>query len=259
MFEYRLYIDESGDHSYKHVSEPDKRYLGLTGVLIKKSVYDTVFQLQLEQLKRVFFRYDIDDPPILVRRRIIERKSEFGVLQDQDLNSKWEYGILNYFTGLIPYSQVFTVVIDKEKHRQKYPVQTFNPYDYSLEVLLWRVRGYLNFYSEQADVIAESRGIPEDTQLKEAYLKLRTVGPRNKRYGTAQGYQKAFPAEHLIVKRKDENVAGLQIADLLAAGQKLATIEKEGKPLPRPPGRFTKQLNSIIQPMINEYGQYLLE
>jgi len=116
----------------------------------------------------------------------------------------------------------------------------------------------LHAHNKQADVIAESRGEEEDKQLKEAYLKLRTVGPRNKRFGTAQEYREAFPAEALIVRKKGENVAGLQIADLLAAGQKLEIIEENGKPLPKPLSKFTKQVNSAIAPMINRYGKYLL-
>ena len=38
---WRLYIDESGDHTYKHLDDPDKRYLGVTGVLFDKLRYDT--------------------------------------------------------------------------------------------------------------------------------------------------------------------------------------------------------------------------
>lgn len=257
MFEYRLYIDESGDHSYKHVSELDKRYLGLTGVLINKRVYDIMFQPQLEQLKRVYFFYDIDNPPILVRKKIIQRREVFSVLEDQDLNSKWEESILNYFAGLIPYSQIFTVVIDKEEHFKKYPTETFNPYNYSIEVLLWRVRGYLSYYGKQTDVMAESRGTTEDRKLQGAYDKLRTHGPS--KYGTAQEYQEAFPAEDLIVKRKNQNIAGLQIADLLVHGQTLATIIKAKKPVPVQLSHFTKRLHSVVSPMINPYGQYLLK
>ena len=255
MFEYRLYIDESGDHSYKHVSELDKRYLGLTGILINKRAYDTMFQAQLEQLKQVYFHYDIDAPPILVRREIIDRKGVFIVLRNRELNAKWEYSILNYFASLIPYAQVFTVVVDKEKHIKKFPVDTFDPYKYGLVVLLRRVRGYLKKHG-QADVLAEARGNPLDKQLKTAYRKLHTGGER---YGGAEEYQEVFPAEDIMVKRKDQNVAGIQIADLLVTGQTLETILKHGKPPPHQPSAFTKRLNSVVAPMINKYGQYLLE
>ncbi len=259
MYDYRLYIDESGDHGYKHAGDIINRYLGLTGVLIDKRIYDTIFQSQLEALKRAYFFYDIDRPPILVRQQIRKREGLFSVLEDHNTNSKWEYSLLNYFASLVPYTLTFTVVIDKEEHFKKYPIDTFNPYDYSLEVLLWRVRGYLNIHNKQSDVIAESRGPVEDKQLKEVYCRLRTIGPKNKRYGAAEEYKKVFPAKTLVVKKKYENLAGLQIADLIAAGQKLLTIEENGRPLPRPLSKFTKQINSTIEPMINRYGRYLLK
>ena len=67
----------------------------------------------------------------------------FKVLLDTKIRKEWDYSILGYFTSLQHYAQMFTVVIDKEQHKAKYPDETFDPYHYSLEVLLWRVRGYL--------------------------------------------------------------------------------------------------------------------
>lgn len=147
-------------------------------------------------------------------------------------------------------------MVDKERHINKYPTETFDPYKYGLVVLLRRVRGYLAIHNEQADVLAESRGNPLDEQLKTAYRNLRTLGER---YGKAQEYQEVFPVKDIIVKRKDQNVAGIQIADLLVTGQTLETIIKRGKTPPQAPSAFTKRLNSVVAPMVNKFGQYLLE
>ncbi len=43
MNRYRLYIDESGDHTYKDIGEPARRYLGLTGCFVEGEVYRTQF------------------------------------------------------------------------------------------------------------------------------------------------------------------------------------------------------------------------
>ena len=112
MTDYRLYIDESGDHTYRHVSNLDSRYLGLTGVLIGKTYYDPVVPAAVEALKRQHFYYDPDNPPILVRSRIRWHKGAFGVLQNPARNAKWETDVLT-FLGAIK-AQVFTVVMDKE-------------------------------------------------------------------------------------------------------------------------------------------------
>lgn len=265
MFEYRLYIDESGDHTYQNVDDLPHRYLGLTGIIIHKGAYDAIFQPYLEGLKRVYFcpDNDIDKRVILHRSDIRSFDGAFKVLLDPDIKSKWEQSILNYFTSLKSYANIFTVVMDKKQHLEKYPTETFDPYYYNLEVLLWRVRGYLvasRFIPTQADIIAESRNKTQDERLKEVYRTLRKDGSQNKKWGTAGEYKEAFPAPELWVEKKTANVAGLQIADLVATGLKLEILEREGKPLPvKKIPEFTKKLNLTVDPLINEVGRYLMK
>jgi len=257
MYEWRLYIDESGDHTYKHIDNADVRYLGLTGVLIRKKFYDEHVQPDLEALKRKFFRYDPDNPPILVRSDIIHRKRWFYVLQDRALNDQWEEELLSFISRLGSNTKVFTVVMDKKKHLEDYPHRTFDPYVYSLAVLLNRIRGFLVKRGEHSDIIAESRGRVEDQQIKKAYVDLRTKGSY---FGkTGEYYRMAYPEKELCVRRKNTNVAGLQLADIIAYGQKVQTILKYNRPFPRPLGDFTKRLNDVVDKMVNQYGRYLLQ
>lgn len=256
MAQWRMYIDESGDHTYKHTANLDIRYLGLTGVLIIKDYYDTHIQPELENLKHRIFKYDPDDPPILVRSMIKNRKSWFYVLQDSNLNKQWEDEIINFIQGLKRYMQVFTVVIDKKEHLKSYPVQTFDPYAYSLSVLLNRSRGFLVKKNEEADILVESRGKVEDQQIMKAYVELRATGSF---YGDGAYYKKAYPAKILMLKRKETNIAGLQLADIIAFGQKVQTVLENNRPFTRPLSGFTKRLNKVVSPMVNQYGRYLLE
>ena len=256
MAQWRMYIDESGDHTYKHVDNLDTRYLGLTGVLILKDYYDECVRSELEELKRRIFKYDPDDPPILVRSMIKNRKRWFYVLQDEALNEQWEEELVNFIQGLKRYMQVFTVVIDKKEHQNNYPVQTFDPYAYSLSVLLNRSRGFLRKMHGKADILVESRGKVEDQQIMNAYVGLRTTGSL---YGKADDYKKVYLAETLVLKRKETNIAGLQLADLIAFGQKIQTVLENNRPFTRPLSRFTKRLNDAVDPMVNQYGRYLLE
>ena len=251
----RLYIDESGDHTYKHLYDLDKRYLGVTGVLFDKRRYDEEAQPTLEGIKRRIFRYDPDNPPILTRNHIKNRKHWFYVLQSPDLNRRWENEILSFLESLTPYTQVFTVVIDKKTHLESYPQRTFDPYVYCLEVLLNRTRGYMNSNGGQADVVAESRGKTEDDRIVRAYRSLLANGSR---YADGEQYRERFPSERLNIKRKDQNIAGLQIADMLAYGQKMLTIQSNGKPIPRPMSDFTQRVNNSIERMVNQYGRCML-
>jgi hypothetical protein len=260
---WRLYIDESGHHSYNKVDDLDKRYLGITGVLIKRDKYDAEAKPNLEQLKRSIFRYDPDDPPILVRSLIRGRKSWFYVLQDQSLNAKWEHGLLSYLGSLKDYTYIYTVVMDKQKHKAEYPFQTYDSYVYSLSVLLNRVRGLFQQIlkgGQHVDVLAESRGRREDEQIQLAYETLLTKGPNRPQFGTAEEYRAVFPHPKLLIGKKYQNIAGLQIADVVANEQKLLTIKEDGKTLPSPIKPFGQQINKAIAPMvIPRYGRYMLE
>jgi len=257
--QWRLYIDESGDHTYKRLSDIAFRYLGLTGVLIRKQGYDVCVRSALEQLKRTIFKYDPDDPPILVRSLIRGRKRWFYVLQDANLNARWEQGLLTFLSSLVGQAQIFTVVIDKAAHKTQYPTQTFDAYDYALVVLLNRIRGFLNLKKEHAEVMAESRGGVEDKQLQQAYNLLLTRGPSYVPYGTAAEYRAVYPNPELMIRKKNQNIAGLQVADVVAHGQKLLTIQENNRPMPGQIGRFDNLVNQTIQSMINPYGRNWLQ
>lgn len=255
MYEYRLYIDESGDHGYKHADQIENRYLGLTGLLVNKPCYDDWFKPNLEQVKKAYFEYDPDKPPVLVCNWIKGRKGCFGVLQDSSNNEKWEGSILNYFSSLLYHCQLFTVVVDKQEHRNRFPNDPFDPYTYAFKVLLRRVRGYLCRNSQEADIIPEARGSTEDNKLRQAYNELKIKGDR---WGKPEEYNRCFPSNSLFFGHKSHNIAGLQVVDLLAYGQKLETIAKRGGIIPTKISTFTKRVNEAVYPMVNPYGQYLL-
>lgn len=255
MRPYRLFIDESGDHTYDSSASLDMRYLGLTGVLIRKNHYDDQVQRQLEDMKRNFFHYDPDDPPILVRSQIKSRKGPFYVLQDKQKSDEWEDAVLAFLNTLVPYTHVFTVVIDKLEQKKRYGVRTFDPYAFSLAVLLNRVRGWLKLNVTTSDVMAESRGQREDSQIQRAYQSLLIHGAQ---FGNGDYYRVAYPEDKLKMRRKDQNVAGLQLADLLAYGQKWLTVIEAKRPFPRPLTSFTTRINTAVNPMVNRYGRFML-
>ena len=47
---YRVYIDESGDHTYRNLGDLSARYLGLTGIVCGRSYYESSLAPALEQL-----------------------------------------------------------------------------------------------------------------------------------------------------------------------------------------------------------------
>ena len=61
---YRMYVDEVGNSDLKSSTDPNHRFLSLTGVIIELEYVKTAFHNQLETLKSDFFISHPDEPVI---------------------------------------------------------------------------------------------------------------------------------------------------------------------------------------------------
>lgn len=114
--------------------------------------------------------------------------------------TRWEYSVA-------------TVVIDKLAHRERYRVWLYQPYHYCLAVLLERYVLFLERAQGRGDVMVESRGAREDRQLADSYTRLYKHGTE---YIESGRLQACLTSKELKIKPKKANIAGLQLADLIA-------------------------------------------
>ncbi len=246
MTDYRIYIDESGDHTYRQLDNLDKRYLGLTGVVVRKDYYDSIVRPGMEQLKRDHFTYDPDSPPVLVRAQLIRQRGPFWRLRDPQRRLRWGDAVIAFIKSLDV--SVCTVVMDKRAYFSRYGAASLNPYEYSLRVLLSRIRTILFQFTggATADVMAEARGKREDAQLLQEYETFRQLGD-----GQLSGAEvrETYPIT-MQFRRKDQNVAGLQLADLLAYPQRMDVVERAGLPKHAELSPFSLRLNAAIEPRV---------
>jgi hypothetical protein len=123
---YRLYIDESGDHTYYEVEEPARRYLGLTGIFVEAEYYRNTLQPEMELLKQKHFPHSPDEPVILHRKDIINHTGPFWRLRDKAK----EYDFNRDFLEFIQRQEyrIITVVIDKKAQIERYGEFAYNPY-----------------------------------------------------------------------------------------------------------------------------------
>jgi len=208
---YRLYVDESGDHTYHEIDDPAKRYLGLIGCIIESENYRTKLQPELENLKQKHFPHNPDEPIILHRSDLINKRGPFWRLREKVNENAFNLDLLAFFK-----EQEYTiieVVIDKKTHIIRYQEAAFHPYHYCLVVLLERFCGWLHFHNAKGDVLSESRGGTEDRELKGAYARAYNDGTQ---FREPSFFQSALTSKEIKLKRKNENIAGLQLADLLA-------------------------------------------
>ena len=220
---YRLYIDESGDHSYTRMSAPPERYLALLGVWFVLEDDYTSFVDGLQGLKRLVFGPRPDLPPVILHRKdIVQRKGAFGVLREPDKLSRFNAELLALITN--SNFHVACVVIDKRSHLLRYE-SPFHPYHYCLAALMDRYSGWLNYKNAKGDVLAESRGREEDNQLGEAYVRVYRSGTL---MFDEKHHQRALTSKDIKFGQKVENIAGLQLADVLAHPVKQAMLVERG-------------------------------
>jgi len=208
---YRLYIDEVGNSDLGSSKDPNHRYLSLTGVVIDLDyVSTTVFPI-IEELKRHYFGSHPDEPVILHRKELLNKKHPFESLQDPMIEKSFNQGLLDLLQKL-DYA-VISVLIDKQEHQQRYKVWRFDPYHYCLTVMIERYGLWLRNKNAVGDVMAESRGGNEDKRLKASFERAYTQGSE---YVDAEAFATHLTSKQLKVKPKSSNIAGLQLADLIA-------------------------------------------
>ena len=206
---FRLFVDEVGHHDMKSSADPNQRYLGLTGVVMRLGYADGEFTARLNVLKKeIFGRADFT----LHRREIIDAKpNPFTALANPECRKLFDDAVLKLLETST--YRVFTVVIDKKEHKTKYSVWQFQPYHYCLTVMLERYALWLKRASARGDIMAESRGKKENKQLSRAYRWLYKNGTS---HVSSVLFQQTLTSGEIKIKSKADNVSGLQFADMIA-------------------------------------------
>lgn len=218
---YRLYVDEVGNADADASENPNHRYLSLTGVMARLSIVRDVIAPELEAMKKDYFNSHPDEPVILHRKEIVNRRFPFQALKDRDVEARFNDWILQHLAEW-EYS-VITVVIDKLELIQRYRTWHADPYHYCLRVLMERYVMELTRLNAVGDVMAEARGGKEDMRLKRSF---RLVWENGTEYVSADDFETRITSKELKVKLKTNNIAGLQLADILAHPSHRATLAR---------------------------------
>ncbi len=116
------------------------------------------------------------------------------------------------------------------------------PTHYCLQVLLERYCLFLGRQESRGDVLAESRGGKEDRRLKASFARLWENGTD---YLKPQDLQERLTSKQLKIKTKANNIAGLQLADLLAHPSRNEILE-EHQLLEREIAPFARRVIPIL-------------
>lgn len=201
-----LFLDESGDHNLS-VIDPQYPMFVLGGVIMDQAYAEGPLTDAVNRFKRELFgRTDI----ILHTADITRNRNGFEQLQDAGFRARF-YARLNELMREAEFT-VVACTIRKDVHLARYGVAALDPYMLSLDVLVERFCFEVGRMSGGGVVVAEKRGPTLDRQLELAWLNLKIQGTR---------YLRATDLERRVVgltlRSKQDNLAGLQLADLVVS------------------------------------------
>lgn len=208
---YRIYIDEVGNNDIGSSINLNHRFLCLTGVVFDLNYVKTTLTPDLEELKNKYFNNHPDDPIILHRKELVNKKFPFKPLLNKEIEERFNKDFLNLLDKW--QFKTITVLIDKLEHQNRYATWRYDPYHYCMAILFERFHLRLKEIGITGDMMFESRGGKEDMRLKESYRNLFLKGTD---WIKAEEIDETITSKELKVKPKSANIAGLQIADLLA-------------------------------------------
>ncbi|WP_082109054.1 DUF3800 domain-containing protein [Azospirillum thiophilum] len=213
---YRMYVDEVGnskiiDASKPGSQSPENRYLSLTGVITKKCDIRPKMHSGVSRIKTKYFHDDPDDHVILHRREISRQSGHYEPLKDADTRLRFHSDVRTLISWL-PIT-VITAVMDKFDKAGAYPEWSDDPYHVTFTNIVERFFLFLQGERTTGDIVIEARNGDENSRLSGLYAKYRINGLH---YISASDVRKRFPSERLMIKDKKCNIAGLQIADLVA-------------------------------------------
>jgi hypothetical protein len=202
----------------------------------------------MEALKAKYFHSHPDDPVIFHRKEMLNGRPPFQSLRNPLVRESFDEELLALL-NCWDY-KVLTVCIDKKNHKESYTTWRYDPYHYCLAILLERYSFFLNRKNEVGDVIAEARGGNEDKRLKASYHRLWAQGTE---YLTPDKFQKVLTSCQLKVKSKQNNIAGLQLADLLAHPSRNEILSEQGF-LDREIAPFARKIIELLQTKYDCHG-----
>lgn len=203
---YYFFLDETGDHGLNFVDKNFPLFL-LCGCLIREDFLADV-ESKINTFKQDYFK---TNKVILHSRDIRKCEGAFQILFNLELKAKF-YDDLNSILKGGEYL-IIGSAIDKEEHIKRYGKGAKDPYALSISFILERLIFCLDKMDKNSTIeaLVEERGKKEDHML---LTHINSIMDRGTYYVSSERLKRK------IIKfgfhSKQENIIGLQVADLCA-------------------------------------------
>ena len=201
-----LFLDESGDHNLS-VIDPQYPVFVLGGVIVDKDYAEGPLVEALNDFKQEFFG---TGEIVLHTSDIVGNRNGFESLRDPDFRDRF-YLKLNKSMRSLSY-QVVACAIRKDRHLERYGELAINPYSLSLSLVVERFCFEVGNVQDGGMIVVEKRDPSLDRSLESAWHELRVRGTRYLKSNVINGRILS-----MNLRAKSENIAGLQLADLVVS------------------------------------------
>lgn len=205
--DYFLFIDESGSPSFDQV-DPGFPVFTLCGTILSNKEYE-LFDRSIITMKRKFWN---TKNIILHSSEIAAKKGSFEIFKED--KPKFSEFIRDMNTLITSTDfKILSTSIKKDKYRPSKIPNIHRVYSMSLEFILERTIHFMRTTESKnrLKIIIERRGAKEDKILEAEFCKLIKNGNV---YWKPKEFAEFTPSIHF--RHKNENINGLQLADLCA-------------------------------------------
>jgi hypothetical protein len=197
-----LFLDESGDHNLGAI-DPQHPIFVLGGIVADKDYALGEMTEKLDKFKKDLFG---TAKITLHTADFTRQKNGFERMKEKEFCEKF-YNSLNQLISELKIT-ILACAIKKEQHMVRYGIDAVDPYHLSLNVLVERFCFELAENGAKGKIIAEARDPVLDRQLDLAWLNLKISGTHFMQAGSIND-----KIDNLSIKRKEDSLAGLEIAD----------------------------------------------
>lgn len=203
---YIAFLDECGDHSFTKL-DPEFPIFLLCMVVIARTVY---IERVIPAVPAFKLRWFDHEGVSLHSYEIRQCRGPFAFLRNP-MHRDAFLSELSILMASISFT-TFVAAIHKPNHVLRFGARATNPNELALQFNLERLAHFvMTLGTGEIPLVAEARGGNEDRDLEVAYLRFLTHGNSD-----TDAKHLAVLGNTLSFERKDRNIAGLQIADLVA-------------------------------------------
>lgn len=209
----RLFLDET---MIRSDGVQERNWFAVVGCLMSLEEHGRRLHGPFDDIKGRRFRHHSPRAPVIFHRIDMccpSPRGAFSVLRDEALRESLYQELLGVIDACDFKVIVEVVEIRELSEREKSDWRTLG-YLKCLGPLLMKYCQELIESDQRGDVMASHLGMKEDGILKTAYWVLYQRGGHGK---YASFYRRGLSSNSLKIEHKEKNVAGLQLADLLAA------------------------------------------